>query len=219
MSTRLAAASAILIGLFDVLLVIYVVAVPQGQRYEMGQIFVNYAENPLTMNVAWIVLTLTSLLALPVVFAMSRWLRSAYGELVQSVSLLALLGYGVSAASFLTMLGQMPDLAAAYVAGDRATQGTIAAFGPPQLDPYNVLVLGAVGVWLFVVNWLALREQKLSPWHAGIGLLLAISMWMAVLAAVLRLELLDTVAAGAGALLAPIWFVVMGRRLWRQRVA
>ncbi|MCA9904432.1 MAG: hypothetical protein KC547_11295 [Anaerolineae bacterium] len=133
MSTRLAAASAILIGLFDVLLVIYVVAVPQGQRYEMGQIFVNYAENPLTMNVAWIVLIITSLLALPVVPVVARWLRSAHSELVQSVSLLALLGYGVAAASFLTMLGQMPDLAAAYVAGDSATQGAIAAFGPPQL--------------------------------------------------------------------------------------
>lgn len=214
-STRLGAISAILIGVFDVLLVIYVVAVPSGQRYEMGRIFINYADNPLTMNVAWIVLTITSVLALPVIPAVGRWLRSKHSELVQSASMLALLGYGVSAASFLTMLGQMPDLAQAYIAGDSATQAAIAAFGPPQLDPYNILVLGAVGVWLLTINWLALREQKLSTRDAGIGVGLAGFLWLAVLAAILQSEWMDTLAAGGGALLAPIWFVLMGIRLWR----
>ena len=210
---RLGGICSILIGVLDVLLVIYVVAIPAGQRYDPGQFLVNYAQNPVPMNVAWIVMAVTSILA--VVPSVSALVRSESQELVRAASILGIVGFAVSAVSFLTLLGSTPGLAQAYMAGDTTTKEAIAAVGLPQLDPLNVLVLGGVGVWHLAVNVLALRDGELPKLHALIGVMLAIGLWLAVLAAIIQSERLDQIAAAAGALLAPAWYIWMGIRLIR----
>lgn len=205
-----------LIGGLDVLLVIYLVGIPANQRYDMGQFFANYAQNPLVMNVAWILLAVTSIMGFAVVPAVDKFVRSANNEeWVQTASIFGIVGFAISATSFLTLLGTTPKLAEAYVAGDSATQAAIVAIGLPQLDPFNVLVLGAVGIWLLIVNVLAWRSRKFRKLHAMAGIGLAGFLWVAVLAAMIQSETLDMVAAGAGALLAPIWYLWMGVRLFR----
>ena len=212
---RLGASCAILVGVLYVFLIIYVVAIPSGQRYDAGQFFENYAQRSLAMSIAWIVMAATSLLAFAVVPAVNALVRSESEQWIQLANIVGLVGFATSAVSFLTMLGRAPGLAQAYVEGDRATKAAIAAIGLPQLDPLNVLVLGGVGVWYLVVNVLALRGGKLAKLHAVCGVAIAVFLWLAVLAAMIRSELLDQIAAGAGALLAPTWYIWMGIRLLR----
>ena len=112
------------------------------------------------MNVVWVVMAPIGVLAFAVIPSESTLVRSVSETWTQVASVLGLVGSAVSAASFLTMLGRAPGLAQAYVAGDSATRAAIAAVGLPQLDPLNVLVLGGVGMWLMVVNVLALQGRK-----------------------------------------------------------
>jgi hypothetical protein len=213
--STLGAISAILIGMLDVLLVLYVVAIPADQRFDMGQFFINYAENPLGMSVAWIILATTSILALAVVPAAGNLVRPKNEEWVRFASTLGIVGFAVAATSFLTMLGRAPGLAQAYVEGDRVTKAAIAAVGLPELDPLKVLVTGGVGVWYLVVNIVGWRGGSLNKFHALAGIVLALFHWQATLAMLIQAEILDVVAAGAGALLAPTWYVWLGVRLLR----
>lgn len=212
-SSRTGGIAAILIGVLDVLLVIYVVAIPADQRFDMGQFFINYAENPLAMSVAWIVLATTSILAFALVPAVYRLVRAQHEEWAQIASILGIVGYAVGATSFLTMLGRTPALAQAYVEADQVTRTAIVALGIPELDPLKVLVMGAPGVWFVVTNILAWRGGRLNRLHAGIGVMLGVFHWIATLAMFVRSETLDILAAGAGALFAPIWYVWLGVRL------
>ncbi len=212
---RLGSICAIMTGVLYVFIILYVIAVPSGQRYDPGQFFENYAENPITMNVLWIVMASIAVLAFGVIPSVGALVQTEYPRLVQAANGLGLAGSAVSAVSFLTMLGRAPGLAQAYVNGDSATKAAIAAIGLPQLDPFNVLVLGGVGAWLLVVNLLALQAGKLPKLHAVMGIGMAIFLGVAVIAAIIQSELLDQIAAGVGAVCAPVWYIWVGVRLNR----
>lgn len=210
---KLGAICSITTGVLYVLIILYVLAVPTGQRYDPGQFFENYARSPISMNVVWIVMAAISILAFAVIPSVSALVHSVSETWTQVASIVGLVGSAVSAVSFLTMLGRAPGLAQAYVAGDSATKAAIVSVGLPQLDPLNVLVLGGVGVWMLVINVLALQGGKLPRLQAFLGIGLAIFLGVAVLAAIIQSELLDQIAAGVGAVFAPIWYVWMGIRL------
>ena len=217
-SNRLVGICAVLIGLLDIILVIYAVGLPAGQRSDPGQFLLNYAQNPVPMNMVWIVLATTSILAFVLVPGANRLVRAPNQVGMLAATLLAIVGYAIAAASFLTLLARTPQLAGAYVTGDRATQAAIAAVGVPQLDPYNILVLGGVGIWFLALNILAWRGGKLHKLHSLVGVSLGAFLWLAVLAAVMQAGLLDQVAAGAGAILAPVWHIWIGIRFLRSPI-
>ncbi len=116
--SKLGGICAILIGVINVLLVIYVVFTPAAQRYDAGEFLTHYAESPIPLTLAWIMLTLTSVLGFAVVPAVGDFLRSESRELIRAVSILAIVAFAVMAVSFLTLIGKAPDLAQAYVAGE-----------------------------------------------------------------------------------------------------
>ena len=66
------------------------------------------------------------------------------------------------------------------------------------------------------MNMRALKNGQLQRIHAGIGILLAVFLWIAVFAALIKSEQLDQIAAGAGALLAPVWYIWLGIRFTRN---
>lgn len=207
---RLGSICAITTGVLYIFIILYVIAVPTGQRYDPGQFFENYADNPITMNVLWIVMASIAILAFGVIPSVGALVETVNPRLVRAANGLGLAGSAVSAVSFLTMLGRAPGLAQAYVNGDSATKAAIAAIDLPQLDPFNILVLGGIGVWLLVVNVTALQTGKLSRLHTALGIGMAIFLGVAVVAAIIQSELLDQIAAGVGAVCAPVWYIWMG---------
>lgn len=212
-SNKLSAICSLLIGFLYIFLIIYAVVIPAGQRYDPGQFYINYAQSPAAMNVAWIVMAATSILAIPIVSPVGAFIHSEKSEWMKLAASLGVVGFATSAVSFLTMLARAPGLAQAYVTGDSATRTVITAIGLPQLDPWNVLVLGGVGVWLMVVNLHALQGRTLAKLHSLIGIGLAVFHLVAVIAAIIQSEGMDQIAAGAGAILAPIWYGWIGIRL------
>jgi hypothetical protein len=215
-SNKLSGICSLLIGVLYIFLIIYAVAIPTGQRYEPGQFFMNYAQSPAAMSVAWIVMAATSILAIVIVLPIGVLIHSEISEWMRLATSVGLVGFATATVSFLTMLGKAPGLAQAYIAGDSATRAAIAAIGLPQLDPWNVLVLGGVGTWLLVVNIYALQGRTLTRLHAVIGVGLAVFHLVAVVAAIIQSEGLDQIAAGAGAILAPIWYGWMGIRMYKK---
>lgn len=213
---KLGGICAILIGVINVLLVIYVVFTPAEQRYGTGEFLVYYAESPIPLSVAWVMLTVTSVLAFAVVPAVGDLLCPEGGEWIRAASIYAIVGFAVMAVSFLTLIGKAPDLAQAYVTGDEATRAAMEAIGLPELDPNGWLMFGGVGVWTLVVSVVGLRSKKLAKLHAWIGIPCGICYWLTVFADVFTLEALNLVAAGGGAILAPIWYTWMGIRLLAQ---
>jgi len=213
---KLGGICSILIGVLNVLLVIYVVVTPAGQRYDAGEFYIYYAQSPLALSAAWVMLALTSVLAFAVVPAVGDLLRWESNEWIRAASVLAIVAFAVTAVSFLTLIGKAPDLAQAYVTGDSATKSAIAAIGLPELDPNGWIMFGGAGMWTLVVSVVGLRSGKLSKLHAFIGIPCATCYWATVFADVFELEALNLIAAGGGAILAPIWYVWMGIRLVRE---
>ena len=209
--------SSILIGVLDILLVIYAVAIPSGQRYDMGEFLTNYYQKPFLMSVAWIILVLTSMLALGVVSKTEELLLSGKNDFVKFAMVIGIVGYAASSISFITLIAKVPTLAETYVASSEDARNAIIAVGLPQLDPFNVIVLGGPGIWLLITNIYGFITKKLNRIHTVIGILLGVFLWLAVLAAILHSELTDQIAAGAGAIFAPIWFIWTGISLVKAK--
>jgi hypothetical protein len=214
--SRLGGIAAILTGILSVLLVIYVVVTPGPQRYDPDAFYRYYADSPAGLTAAWIMLAVTAMLsAFAVIPAMADLVSPVSRDWTRSASLYGIAGYAVMAASFLTLIGTVPDLVATYAAGTDAARTAIVATGLPEIDPDGWLVFGGPATWYIVTNVLALRGRRLPRLHAAIGIVLGAGYWLTVFAGIFQIEALNLVAAGLGALLAPVWYVWLGARLLR----
>lgn len=207
------AACSFLIGGLYVFIILYAVAVPAGNRFETGHFFEDYSRNPLVMDFLWAVMAAISLVSLALIPSVSALFREGSPEWIAVAENFGVAGAITSAVSFLTMLGSAPGLANTYMNGDPVTRTAINALGLPQLDPLRVLILGGTGLWFLLINLEAWRMRQFSKPHAGIGMVLGIFLWAAVLAAILHLDILDQIAAGVGGLCAPAWYFLTGIKL------
>ena len=69
-----------------------------------------------------------------------------------------------------------------------------------------------------VVNRLAWRSGALHKLHASVGIVLGVFHRQATVARLIQSDVLDLVAAGVGALLAPVWYVWLGIGLLRGSI-
>jgi len=84
------------------------------------------------------------------------------------------------------------------------------------LEPHGWMTYGAVGAWFLAINILALPGTRSPRPLSYIGIAGGIGYWLVVAGTVLRLDALVAIAAAAGVLLAPIWFIWMGFILRRS---
>lgn len=214
-TSKLGGTAAILIGMINVLLIIYVIVTPSQQRYDVGEGLRYFAESPLALSLAWIMFAITAVLSYAVIPVVADIVEDVSRDWTRMASIYGIAGYTVLAASFLTLIGFMPELARAYVNGDEIARTAIVATGLPETDPHGFLMFGGPATWLIVVNVLALRGRKLPVLHAWSGIILGLGHWGTVVADVFEIETLNLAAAGAGALFYPIWFVWLGLQLLR----
>ena len=214
--SRLGGVAAILIGLLNIVLAIYVLAATGDQRYNAGVFFEFFAESPLALSAAWIVFTITAVLSYAVVPAVSDLLQGEYRDWGRAATIYGLVGFTVLGVWAITLTRRVPDLAQNYVIGDAVTRAAILATGLPEIDPDGWFMFGGIGTWLIVMNTLALRSGRLPKLHGIAGILLGISHWATVFGALLENEPLNLIAAAGGALLYPIWFIWLGIRFLRK---
>jgi len=162
---------------------------------------------------------LGALVGIAAVLAISARVRSANDGWVSWTSTLAILGLAITAIDDLRFLALTPGRAAAYVQGDAAVRAALTAPGALEgLDPQHWLRLGAVGLWVLVVNLLALRTRAWPTPLAYVGIGNALVYWLAVAGIVLQIPTAITLVAGLGAIvLAPLWYIWLGLRLRTAR--
>ena len=155
------------------------------------------------------------LFGIAAVLAISERVRAVNEGWVRWTSTLAIIGLAIAAIDDLRLLALMPGRAAAFVQGDAATKAALTAPGILEgIDPQHWLRLGAVGFWVLVVNFLALRSGTWPKLLAYAGIGAAVAYWLAVAGIVFQLSSVVTIVAGIGAIfLAPLWYIWLGLRL------
>ncbi len=212
---RLGGIASILIGILNIVLVIYIVGATGTQRYDAGAFFEYFAEKPLALSMAWIVFTITAILAYAVIPAVSDLVQDVNRDWARAATLYGIVGFSVLGIWAITLARTAPDLAYNYVNGDAMTRAAIFAHGLPEIDPDGWFTFGGPGTWLIVMNILALRGKKLSRLHGFAGILLGIGHWATVFGALLENEPLNLFASASGALLYPVWYIWLGIRFLR----
>jgi hypothetical protein len=216
---KLGGTCSILAGISYIVVGIAYLLLPAEQRpgADPAKFLLSFAQNPTMAMLEYGAFALGAVLALAVVPAVSERVRSVNEGWVRWASNLAIVGFAVTAMNYFRYLALHPGRAAAYVAGDAATKAAIAANLPPiALDPQGWLMFGGVGLWLLVVNLLALRGNIWPKPLTYVGIAGAIMYWFVVAGFVLQVETLIAIAAGlGGVILGPIWLIWAGLTLRR----
>ena len=158
--------------------------------------------------------TVGGFVAIAAVPAISDLVRSANEGWIRWTSALAVIGYAVLAVEYLVLQDEVPRMAAGYIRLDESARAAIAVVGPLNLNNDGWAGFGTVGLWLAVVNWLALRGGQWPKALAVIGLIVGIGNGLVIAGFILDSPILILITAGlGGVILAPIWFIWMGVRL------
>lgn len=206
----------IIVGIINILLVLYIIAIPAEQRFAPGGFYETYTQNPLPSIVAWIMISITAVLSFAAILPAVNKKFKISSEWFQIVSILGMVGYVVMALKFITLLGTAPELSATYLSGDEMTKKALVAQGLPQLDPYELLAMVLPGIWFITVNIIAFRKKVWSKIIAIFGILIGVCYIFVTPATIFKIELLDMITAGIGAIAAPVWFISMGVLLLKE---
>lgn len=207
---------AVVVGITGVLIPSNLSGVPNAQSP-----FMFFEANKVMILTNWWALFFTAVFALAVIPAVSGTVRQMNAGLVGWTSTLAMIAYAVSILDNYWAIVYTSARANAYVNGSEAVRATLSVPGAPQfIDVQNWLAYGAVGAWVLVVSWYALRGNVWPKGLAYFGIVGAF-LYFAALASSILPDLVvsgaSTVFAAIGGILAPIWFIWMG--LFLRRIA
>lgn len=215
---RLGGISAIAIGALNIILIIYIVSTSSIQRYDAAAFFYEFNEKPLALSLAWIIFTITAFLSYAVIPAVSDIVKGINLNWERTAALLGIVGYTVLGVWAITLTRTAPELARNFVAGNEMTRAALLAHGLPEIDPDGWFMFGGPGIWLIVMNILALKGKRLNKLHAYSGILLGISHWATVFGALFECEPLNLIASAGGAIFYPVWFGWLGMYLLKNRL-
>ncbi len=171
----------------------------------------SFAEAPTFPLVEYSANVLTAILALAVVVAIPNTIRPVHEGWLRWTTALALVGYSVTALQYLRELAFIPRMAELFIVADAATRAATAEnLYLVLLDPHGWITFGAIGTWLLAINVLALPGTRWPRLLAYIGVSGGIVYWLIVAGTVFRVDVLVTIAAAAGAIMGPIWFIWTG---------
>jgi hypothetical protein len=192
--SSLGGAFSILVGISYIVVGVAFLLLPAAQQPgsdDFGDFITSYAESPTVLNIEYWAFAIGALLALGVVPAIYKLVRSASEGWVRWASNLAYLGFSFTALGFLRIIALLPEEAAAYAGGNAA----------------------------LVVSLAALRTEGMPALWAYVGIVAAVAYWLVVAGNVLEIPILIAIAAGVGGIiLAPIWYIWIGLRLRRSPV-
>jgi hypothetical protein len=207
--------SAILIGLLNVVIIFYFIFAPEAGRDDPNAFYQNFSQNALRSSLPWIVFTITAVLTysvLPVVYEAVRGVRPDWARFA---TLFGLVGYTVQGVWAITLTRSVPVLSATFLSGDEMTRAAILAIGLPQIDPDGWFSFGGPGTWMIIASILAMMGGRIPKWHGVLGILAGICAWSTVFASLLSFEPLNLFASAGGAVVYPLWFVLLGIRMIR----
>jgi hypothetical protein len=175
--------------------------------------FMFFESNRVWLLAQYWAMALGAIFALAVIPAVSEKVRNLNEGWLRWTSTLATLGFAVTILDNYWAIVMTPARADAYLSGSQSVRAALTVPGAPQfIDVQGWLGYGAVGVWVIVVNLLALRGTIWPRLLAYLGIACAIAYFLVVASMVLpNLSGLILVVAGiGGVVLGPIWYIWIG---------
>lgn len=175
------------------------------------------ADQPSFVTVVDVALLGGAIFALAAVPAIGRLYGRAAGGWLDWATSVGLLGYAATAITDATALGRTHTVAAAYVGADASARNAIAAEPILLIDAFGLLMFGAIGVWLIVLNGIAMSSRMTPRWLAVVGVGAGCGYLVISIGFVSGVDAVVTAGAVvSGLVLAPVWFIANGYVLWRH---
>jgi hypothetical protein len=214
---RVAAAAAVAVAVLSLVYAIaYLGITPSEQRgSDVDEFYRSYLAHPAGMRIASTCLLLSGLVIGTTVVALGRRFAAnaptalAWARIVGVVAGLATAAHG------LTSLLGVDELAHDYESGDAAKRAAVAVAhaAPNHVDPRGLATFGAAGLVALVLG-LAVRPER--PRLGQLGIVLGVDMVVLFVATAAGIDPLVLLTGGlASVVLGPIWWVSVGRLLWR----
>lgn len=214
---KVGAISAVAAGVLTAAASIVYLLLPLEQRVAVSgaELLPSLAADSALLKTEFFLLALVGVAGLGLVPALVRLVSDANPGLVRWFANIALVGYAVMAVSYFFSLGRLPNLATAYVAGDESTKAAILATWRSSLDLQAYWQFVAVGLFILLVSYLALRLSRLPAALSYFGIALGVLHFLAPLGVGLKETSFITGVVAVAVVLAPIWYVWMGYTMWR----
>jgi hypothetical protein len=216
---KLGGAGAILVGVCTALGAITYLFLPPEQRVGApgAQLLPSFAQSPTLLETEFWELALIGVLGLVAVPGLARLAQGVNEGWLRLATTFATIGFAVQAIGNFLTLGRLPKIAEAYVSGDASTKAALVAVWKSSIDPQGFWEYGAIGLWVFVLSLLTLRNHALPRPLAYLGLALGVLHWVVPVAILLDIQQSSlVVVAVLGAILGPIWYIWAGLVAWRN---
>jgi phage-related holin len=207
---RLGGVCSVLLGVTYAVFGISYLLDPSVKATSQVEFFTVFAQNPTMYLLGSWSIAFGALIALAVIPAVGELVESSNMAWVRWASNLAYVGFAMTALVNFSVVVDQPAKAAGFMEGDAMTRAAVLA---PYfaIDPRGWFPLGCVGMWLLVVNVLALRSGAFPRGLAWLGIVGGGLYWLALAGNLMRFTLLFAIGAGVGGiLLAPIYFIWLG---------
>lgn len=172
-----------------------------------------FAQNSSLLTSLFWVEALVGILGVAVVPALSSLVQEGNEGWVRWTANLATAGFVVSSVGYTLSIAKLPGIAAAFVAGDAATQAALAAVWKSSIDLFGLWGYGAIGLWVFVVSLFTLRKSDFPRTLAYLGIAYGILFILVPAGTIFKMQASIVAAAVLGATLGPIWWIWTGLSL------
>jgi hypothetical protein len=183
-----------------------------------GKIFLPaYAQGHGLINSLFWAEALVGVFGLAVVPALAKLLTNDENEgWVKWTSSLATVGFAVTAIGYFLTLARLPGIASTFVNSEPSTQTALAVTWKSSPDLFGFWGYGAIGIWALCISLAMLRRAGSPKVLAYIGLLVAVLYLIVPVGTYFKIQPLLLIAAGAGLIAAPIWYIWLGINLRRM---
>jgi hypothetical protein len=212
-------------GLFAILAAVMYIIVgitvptdPTRSSESPQEFYTKFSANPSFHQINHLAFGLAGLFLLAVIPAIARQTGDDKEGWVKWVSVLAYLGFGLTALKHFRALGFHVWLAKAFAEADAATLTAVSeASRMVEIAPLGFLTFGLGGIWFFTVSLFALKERRWPVLLCVLGFIAAVTYWLVVVERITGLGLLGIIAAVVGGVIAgPILLIWWGIRTLRS---
>jgi hypothetical protein len=204
--------ASILLGILHVIVGIHYILLPDDQKLGVpgAELLPSFAANPTSLLIhiwEYTLIGIVGLAVIPAVFQLVRPVNEGWARLTQN---LAFIGFAVAAVSNAITIDRLPRIAQAFVNGDASTQAAILPFWRTTIDPLGLWQFVAVGLWIFISAYLALRGNLLPRPLAYAGLLFGLVQWLVPLVFSFQAPVVFVPLAVLAVVLGPLWYIWLG---------
>jgi hypothetical protein len=169
-----------------------------------------FAQNSsLLVSLFWVE-ALVGVLGVAVIPALSSLVDEGNEGWVRWAGSLATIGFVLSAVGYTLSIARLPGIASAFVKGDESTKTALAAVWKSSIDLFGLWGYGTVGLWIFIVNFFALKRMNFPKALAYLGIVYGTLFLLVPVGTIFKMQAPLLAAAVLGATLGPIWWIWTG---------